>query len=50
MTALSISATAKAEPFETTRDEFHLNMAVVFDLAFAIFAEKRFLLYEDYNL
>ena len=25
-------------------------MAVVFDLAFAIFAEKRFLLYEDYNL
>jgi len=31
------------------RDEFHLQMAVVFDIAFAIFTEKRFLLFEDYN-
>lgn len=35
--------------FSPSRDEFHKNMAVVLDLSFAIFAEKRFLLYEDYN-
>ena len=35
--------------FTATREEFHLNMAIVMDLSFAIFAEKRFLLYEDYN-
>jgi len=49
MTALDISEADSAAEFETTRDEFHLNMAIVFDLAFAIFAEKRFLMYEDYN-
>ena len=32
-----------------TREDFHLKMAVVFDISFAIFAEKRFLLFEDYN-
>ena len=35
--------------FNPSRDEFHTNMAIILDLAFAIFAEKRFLLYEDYN-
>ena len=32
-----------------SRDEFHLSMALIFDIAFAIFAEKRFLLFDDYN-
>lgn len=49
MTALDLSEADKSAPFETTRDEFHLNMAIVFDLAYSVFAEKRFLLYEDYN-
>lgn len=51
MESLSIQevTTTQEAQFQTTRDEFHLNMAIVFDLAFAIFAEKRFLLYQDYN-
>ena len=32
-----------------TSEEFHLNMALVFDIAFAILVEKRFLLFEDFN-
>ena len=35
--------------FTTSREQFHVNMAIVLDLSFAIFAEKRFLLFEDYN-
>ena len=35
--------------FSTSREQFHVNMAIVLDLSFAIFAEKRFLLFEDYN-
>ena len=35
--------------FVPCRDEFHLNMAIVLDLSFAIFCEKRFLIFEDYN-
>ena len=49
MTGLSLSEADKASALSTSRDEFHINMAIVFDLAFAIFAEKRFLLYEEYN-
>jgi len=49
MSALDLNE-SDASQFTTTREEFHLNMAVVFDIAFAIFAEKRFLLYEDYNM
>lgn len=29
--------------------EFHKKMAMIFDIAFAILAEKRFLLFDDYN-
>ena len=32
-----------------SREDFHQKMAIIFDIAFAIFAEKRFLLFEDYN-
>lgn len=34
---------------EMSRNEFHKKMAVVFDIGFAILAEKRFLIFDDYN-
>ena len=48
MTALDLNE-AEENSFTPTQDEFHVNMAVVFDLAFAIFSEKRFVMYEEYN-
>ena len=49
MADLKVSENRPVNTFQTTRDQFHLNMVIVFDIAFAIFAEKRFLLYEEYN-
>ena len=45
----SLDLTA-ATDFNISSAEFHLNMAIVFDVVFAIMAEKRFLLYQDYNM
>ena len=47
MEGLSLSEGEQAPT--VSRDDFHLKMAVVFDLAFAIFAEKRFLIFEELN-
>ena len=49
MQGLSISPSTGSDDPEITQNDFHMNMAVIMDIAFAIFSEKRFLLYEEYN-
>ena len=49
MQGLSISPNTGGDDPEITQNDFHMNMAVIMDIAFAIFSEKRFLLYEEYN-
>ena len=53
MKGLSLETTndqKKNPDFSLDQEDFHTKMAQVFDLAFAIAAEKRFLLFEDFNL
>ena len=53
MKGLSLETDAdqkKNTDFSLDQEDFHTKMAQVLDLAFAIAAEKRFLLFEDFNL